>query len=76
MVVVRNDDRPGMIGTVGTTIGRAGVNISDMDVGRSPSGEAALMVLSTDQPVPEAVIAELRSLPGILRVDSLSHVGD
>jgi D-3-phosphoglycerate dehydrogenase len=76
MVVVRNDDRPGRIGTVGTTIGRAGVNISDMDVGRSPSGEAALMVLSTDQPVPEAVIAELRSLPGILRVDSLSHVGD
>jgi L-serine deaminase len=52
------------------------VNISDMDVGRSSSGAAALMVLSTDQPVPDEVIAELRSLPGILRVDSLAHVGD
>jgi D-3-phosphoglycerate dehydrogenase len=68
MVVVRNDDRAGMIGLVGTTLGRAGINISDMDVGRSPSGEAALMVLSTDQPVPAEVIEELRRAPGILRV--------
>ena len=33
-------------------LGDAGVNISDMDVGRSPSGEAALMVIATDTPVP------------------------
>jgi D-3-phosphoglycerate dehydrogenase / 2-oxoglutarate reductase len=37
MLVVRNDDRPGMIGLVGTVLGDAGVNIADMDVGRSPS---------------------------------------
>ncbi len=72
MVVVRNDDRAGMIGLVGSTLGRSGVNIADMDVGRSPSGEAALMVLSTDQPVPGAVIEELRQAPGILRVHPLS----
>ena len=35
---------PGMIGRVGTILGDAGINIDDMDVGRSPSGEAALMV--------------------------------
>ncbi len=72
MVVVRNDDRPGMIGLVGLIIGEAGVNISDMDVGRSPSGEAALMVLSTDHPVPSAVLDELRSRPGILEVNTVS----
>ena len=72
MVVVRNDDRPGMIGLVGLIIGEAGVNISDMDVGRSPSGEAALMVLSTDQQVPAAVLDELRSRPGILEVNTVS----
>jgi D-3-phosphoglycerate dehydrogenase len=72
MVVVRNDDRPGMIGLVGTLIGQAGVNISDMDVGRSPSGEAALMVLSTDQPLPDAVLADLRAQPGILHVHRVS----
>jgi len=76
MLVVRNDDRPGMIGVVGTRLGRSGVNISDMDVGRSLSGEAALMVLSTDQPVPEHVLDELRAEPGILRVDGLSQFAD
>jgi D-3-phosphoglycerate dehydrogenase / 2-oxoglutarate reductase len=38
MLVVRNDDRPGMIGLVGTVLGDAGVNIADMDVGRSTAG--------------------------------------
>ena len=76
MLVVRNDNRPGMIGVVGTRLGQAGVNISDMDVGRSSSGDAALMVLSTDQPVPEAVVAELRAVPGIVRVDGLSQTAD
>jgi D-3-phosphoglycerate dehydrogenase / 2-oxoglutarate reductase len=74
MVVVRNDDRPGMIGLVGVVIGEAGVNISDMDVGRSPSGAAALMVLSTDQQVPAAVLDELRSRPGIIEVNTVSSV--
>ena len=76
MVVVRNDDRPGMIGFVGTRVGQAGVNISDMDVGRSPSGEAALMVLSTDQPLPEEVLDDLRAQPGILHVHALSHAAE
>ena len=72
MLVVRNEDRPGLIGLVGTTLGRAGVNVSDMDVGRSPSGEAALMVLSTDHPVPAPVLDELRSSPGVLHVATVS----
>jgi D-3-phosphoglycerate dehydrogenase len=76
MVVVRNDDRPGMIGFVGSCLGQAGINISDMDVGRSASGEAALMVLSTDQPLPEPVLADLRAQPGILHVHALSPVSE
>ena len=35
MVMITNDDRPGVIGTVGTLLGNAGINIADMDVGRS-----------------------------------------
>jgi D-3-phosphoglycerate dehydrogenase len=73
MLVVRNDDRPGMIGLVGVTLGQVGVNVSDMDVGRSPSGAAALMVLSTDQRVPDDVVAELRDAPGILSVARVSQ---
>ena len=41
------------------------MNISDMDVGRGPSGEAALMVLVTDAPVPATVVDRLGAEPGI-----------
>jgi D-3-phosphoglycerate dehydrogenase / 2-oxoglutarate reductase len=56
MLVVHNDDSPGMIGRVGTVLGEAGLNISNMDVGQSPSGEAALMVIATETPVPPEVV--------------------
>ena len=44
MLVVHNDDSPGMIGRVATMLGDARHQHLDMDVGQSPSGEAALMV--------------------------------
>jgi D-3-phosphoglycerate dehydrogenase / 2-oxoglutarate reductase len=71
MLVVRNDDRPGMIGLVGTVLGEAGVNIADMDVGRSPAPGSALMVLATTEPVPADVLERVRQAPGILYVNPL-----
>jgi D-3-phosphoglycerate dehydrogenase len=71
MLVVRNDDRPGMIGMVGTAVGDAGVNIADMDVGRSATAGSALMVLATTEPVPDPVVATLRAAPGITSVHVL-----
>jgi D-3-phosphoglycerate dehydrogenase len=71
MLVVRNDDRPGMIGIVGTIVGEAGVNIADMDVGQAASGASAMMVLATAAPVPAEVCATLRSVEGIVSVDAL-----
>ena len=72
MLVLRNDDRPGMIGMVTTALGDAGVNISDIHVGRSPEGQAALMVLATDQPVPAELVGRLRQSAGIVSVHALS----
>jgi D-3-phosphoglycerate dehydrogenase / 2-oxoglutarate reductase len=72
LVVVRNDDRPGMIGVVGTALGDAGVNISFMALGRDATGERALMALATDGPLPEDLVARLRQADGILAV----HVVD
>jgi D-3-phosphoglycerate dehydrogenase len=71
MLVVRNDDRPGMIGLVGTVLGDAGVNIADMDVGRSPTPGSALMVLAVTEPVPAEVLARIRAAEGILEVHPL-----
>ncbi|HUF83514.1 MAG TPA: phosphoglycerate dehydrogenase [Acidimicrobiia bacterium] len=66
MLVVRNEDVPGMIGRVGKILGDADVNIEDMRVGKSPSGEAALMVLTTSTVVPAVVLEELRAEPGVV----------
>ncbi len=66
MLVVRNEDVPGMIGKVGTIMGTAGVNIEDMRVGKSPTGEAALMALTTSSSVPPGVIEQLRAERGIV----------
>ena len=65
MLVVHNEDVPGMIGRVTTLLGDAGINISNMDVGQSPSGEAALMVIATEVPVPADVVARVTRQPGV-----------
>ncbi len=71
MLVVRNDDRPGVIGLVGTLLGTHNVNIADMDVGRSDLPGTALMVISPTAEVADEVLAELRAQPGIIEVTSL-----
>jgi D-3-phosphoglycerate dehydrogenase len=68
---VRNEDRPGVIGTVGMAMSDANVNIADMDVGQSPDGIAALMVLVTTQPVPVAVQDQLRAADMITSVHAV-----
>ena len=68
LLVVRNDDRPGVIGRVGTILGDAQLNIADMDVGRSPKGESALMVIATTDAVPDAVVDALRASDGVTSV--------
>ena len=71
MLVVRNEDRPGMIGVVGTVLGDAGLNIADMDVGRAPTGEAAMMVVATTTAVPAEVVDTLRATEGVTSVHSV-----
>ncbi len=71
MLVVGNDDRPGMIGAVGTLLGEAGINIADMDVGRTPTSGSAIMVLATTTAVPPELINRLRTTPGIVSVHPL-----
>ncbi|HLT15873.1 MAG TPA: phosphoglycerate dehydrogenase, partial [Acidimicrobiales bacterium] len=71
MLVVRNDDKPGMIAAVTGVLGDAGINIDDMHLGRSPEGTAALMVLATDQKPSEDVLAAIRALPGVVSATAL-----
>ncbi|MGI9624678.1 MAG: phosphoglycerate dehydrogenase [Acidimicrobiales bacterium] len=68
MLVVRNDDRPGVVGRVGTVLGESGINIADMNVGRSPSDMGALMVLSTTSAVPDGVVERLEGADGVVEI--------
>ncbi|MDE2141935.1 MAG: ACT domain-containing protein, partial [Elusimicrobia bacterium] len=68
MIVLANTDAPGVIGRVGTLLGRAGVNIADMRVGRRSAHGEAVMVLNVDDAVAPEVRAELSRLDGIRRV--------
>src|SRR5438552_6000736 len=65
----RNLDKPGMIGRVGTVLGKANVNIRHMDVGpivRTPrvrdpqhAADTALMIISVDEPIPDWALQEI-----------------
>lgn len=65
LLLTQHNDRPGMIGLVGTLLGEADINISSMQVGRkSPRGEA-LMILSVDEPIPQQVAERIRQAASI-----------
>jgi D-3-phosphoglycerate dehydrogenase len=65
MALVSFQDRPGMIGKVGTVIGKNGINIAGLQVGRRPIEGEAGMGLNLDSPLTPEVIEELTSESGI-----------
>jgi D-3-phosphoglycerate dehydrogenase / 2-oxoglutarate reductase len=71
LLVVRNDDRPGMIGAVGTMLGVANVNIADMDVGRAATPGSAIMLVSTVEQPSAELLTTMRATPGIVSVHLL-----
>jgi D-3-phosphoglycerate dehydrogenase len=70
MLLVRNADTPGVIGSVGTALGDAGINISDMAVGRGPN-HGAMMGISLDQAVDAELLEAIRALDGVLAARSI-----
>ncbi len=65
LLVCENEDRPGMIGAVGTILGNFGVNISFMNVGRHERRGSALMVLALDEALTGEQLKKVKETPGI-----------
>ncbi len=72
MVLTKNEDRPGIIGAIGSALGAQNVNVSYMSLGRDKSGGTAVSILNVDDPVGQKVIDELVSNAGILWVKAVT----
>jgi len=66
MLVFANLDVPGVVGRIGTLCGRHHINIAGMQLGRERRGGRAVSILNLDDPVPEAVLDEIRAMPDIV----------
>ena len=66
LLLLENQDRPGMIGAVGMFMGKHDINISFMSVGRTGVRGRALMAVGIDDPISAAQIEELAAIPNIL----------
>jgi D-3-phosphoglycerate dehydrogenase len=66
LILIYNDDVPGVIGAIGACLGRHGVNISGMYNGRAEVGGKAISLVNIDGLATEAVLADLRALPHLL----------
>jgi hypothetical protein len=66
LLLCENQDRPGMIGAVGTFLGQHDINISFMRVGRTEVRGRALMAVGIDDPISLEQLGELASIPNII----------
>jgi D-3-phosphoglycerate dehydrogenase len=71
MLYIVNEDAPGFIGRLGSSLGDAGINIGTFHLGRRGSGSEAVLLLSIDSPIPEPVLWALCKLPGVKTVKAL-----
>ncbi|MBD25782.1 MAG: phosphoglycerate dehydrogenase [Candidatus Marinimicrobia bacterium] len=72
MLFVLNDDKPGFIGALGTTLGEGGVNIASFHLGRHENTGDAIALLKLDQPVCEALLSQVKALPHVRQAQSLA----
>ena len=68
VLVINNEDEPGVVGGIGTILGKNKVNIAEMTLGRVVKGKKtfAMTVINTDQAVPANVLKELKTFSPII----------
>ena len=75
LLFFRYVDRPGIVGTVGTILGRLDVNIAAMQVARRAAGGEALMTLTVDSPVSADLLAEAAAAIGATAASTVDLTG-
>lgn len=68
ILVLVNEDKPGIIGNVGVILGKNNINIASMTLGRKEAGGHAVTMLNIDTRVPEKVLNEISKAPNIIDI--------
>jgi len=66
MLVLMNNDKPGVIGGIGTLMGQNGINIARMQFGREKQGGLAMSIVSVDSTISDEIMNKVRKLPNVL----------
>lgn len=72
LLFFRNRDVPGVVGLIGTILGRAGVNIAGIHLGRATGQSDAVSIINVDSVVPQEALAEIRELDPIILVRAVT----
>ncbi len=75
MLVISNKDKPGVIGSIGTMLGKNKINIAGMQFGREKPGGKAISIVSIDTAVSKEDLAVIRKLPNVLSVKQIHLPG-
>jgi D-3-phosphoglycerate dehydrogenase len=71
VLFVRNLDKPGFIGALGTALAAASINIASFHLGRTAAGKEAICLVEIDQPLTPALLDIVRGLPNVIQVKSM-----
>ncbi|MFC1594364.1 phosphoglycerate dehydrogenase [Candidatus Omnitrophota bacterium] len=66
MLLIRNADRPGVIGSIGTMLGKNNINIATMTFGRTELGGESLSVVNVDSPISAKILEQIRKAKDII----------
>jgi D-3-phosphoglycerate dehydrogenase len=67
----RNDDKPGMLASVGAVLAEAGINIGALALGRTERGSTAMTAISLDEPASDEILARISGLQGVHGIRSV-----
>ncbi len=71
LLVLANNDKPGVIGSIGTVLSSHKINIARMQFGREKKGGKAISVVSVDTPVSKEILSKIKKLPNVLSVNQI-----
>ena len=71
-LIVINDDRPGMVGVIGTLLGSAEANIANLSLARDLSAGNAVTVIELDAPLPAEMMTSIRETEGVIHATGVT----